>query len=191
MKRLGKASERASDVAGGWYSLKSTRPALRKGKNRKGGEEDACSHPREKLNTGLILPAIQPLIPSPSSPRLHSFSRSALFRCAIRSVQTNERPFFLSFPLIAESETRATVIPFLVLVSFFPSLIFLCLYFCLPLSLFSSQRVFVFFFSYWHRFHKYSIAGNVPRDCKTSGRFRFCRVHFAPLNWIWLKSMFH
>lgn len=112
--------------------------------------------------------------PSLLSPGFILF-RAPLFCRAIRSVQTNERPFFLSFPLIAESETRATVIPFLALVSFSSLPYLRCLYFCLPLSLFSPRRVFVFFFSYWHRFHKYSMAGNVPRDCKTSG-FRLCRV---------------
>jgi hypothetical protein len=62
------------------------------------------------------------------------------------------------------------------------------------LSLCRSPRAFcgMFFFSYWRRFHKYSMAGDaVPRDYETSGRFRPVPGTFAPLNRIWLKSMFH
>lgn len=114
-----------------------------------------------------------------SSPGWLSFF-FALRSSAVRSVRTNEPPFFLSFPLIAESEARAMVIPFLSFVSFhFPSVSFTLIFFisarlsCCSLSLCSVSSY--SFFSYWHRFHKYSMAGNVPRDCKTSGRFRLCR----------------
>lgn len=103
----------------------------------------------------------------------------ALRSSTVRFVRTNERSFFLSFPLIVESEAPAMVILFLLFSSPFFTLAFLSLpslYFCLPLPLFSPRYASsVFFFFYWHRFHKYSMAGNVPRDCKTSGRFRLCQ----------------
>lgn len=167
MRRLGEA---ASDVPGGWYSPKSTPPRKERTEEKRGR-----SHSREKLNAGLILLAIQSHRFSPSASILFRTLRSLPFRTDKRT------PFFLSFPLIAESETQATVIPLLSRLSFsFPALylsdspLFPPLLPPSSLLLFSPRRLLVFFFSYWHRFHKYSMAGDVPRDCKTSGRFRLC-----------------
>lgn len=86
MRRLGEA---ASDVPGGWYSPKST-------PSRKGGERGR-SHPREKLNAGLILLAIQPLILSP----LHSFSRFAL------SLSLSPSPSYSLSPFVPYGQTNA------------------------------------------------------------------------------------
>lgn len=115
-------------------------------------------------------------IDSPSLlPRFHSFSRSALL--PRHSFRTDKRTPF--FPVVSANRgignpSNGYSVP-RALVSFSSLPYLRCLYFCLPLSLFSPRRVFVFFFFYWHRFHKYSMAGNVPGDCKTSG-FRLRRV---------------
>lgn len=177
MRRLG---ETASDVAGGWYSPKSTIPRAAEVERREQGGGERLLTPSGEIECGANFTR-DTATDSPSLSSFHSFSRFTL-PPFVSYGQTNAL-FFLSFPLIAESEAPAMVIPFLlcvcVCVCSFPSfalLSFASLYFYLPLPPFSSRCVsFVFFFFYWHRFHKYSMASNVPRDCKTSGRFRLCQ----------------
>lgn len=171
------ASERASDVTDGcnrrMVLAEVYSPCVAKGENRKDGGRLLA--PSGEIEYGANFTRDTAIDSLPSSPGFILF-RAPLFRRAIRFAQTNERPFFPSFSLIAESETRATVIPFLALVSFSLLPYLRCLYFYSPLSLFFPRHIFVFFFSYWYRFHKYSMADNVPGNCKTSERFRLCRV---------------
>lgn len=172
MRRLGKV---ASDVAGGWYSPKST--ILRRevsaggGGNRKGGRlltpsgeiECGANFTHDTATDSLPLPSL--------SFSFHSFSRFALPPFVLYG-QTNALFSVVSANRGIGSPSNGYSVP-PVFASFFSSLSFASLYFCPPLPLFSPRCVSsVFFFFYWHRFHKYSMAGNVPRDCKTSGRFR-------------------
>lgn len=187
MRRLGKAVERASERAR-MVLAKVYSPRVAKGAKQEGWRALA-HHPREKLNTGLILPAIQPLILPSFSPGFILF-RAPLFCRAIRSVQTNERPFFLSFPLIAESETRATVIPFLARLSLFlPSLTFVA-FISVCLCLFSLHGASSYSFSFiGTAFINIQWPATSPATAKLLDFA--CVEYFAPLNWIWLKSMFH
>jgi len=209
MRRLGEA---ASDVAGGQQSPKS--PTCYGYGAEQGGDErgksecrgDGCSHPREKLNAGLILLAIQPLIPPappPPSPLPTSWPlilfRAPLFR---RSFRADKRTAL--FPVVSVNRgiggsgySARRVCPLSLpppSAPPHPRVLFVSLRRS-PSPLRSSLRGVpfrIFFFSYWRRFHKYSMAGvAVPRDCETSGRFRPVPGTFAPLNRIWLKSMFH
>lgn len=174
MRRLGKASGRCS------RRMVLLAPRCERGETRRGGGRLLTPSGEIEYEANFTRDTAIDSLP-PSSPISFFFALRSL--SPRHSFRTDKRtPFFpvvsanrgIGNPSNAYSVPRACLFFFF----FFFTLPYLrCLYFCLPLSLFSPRRcVFVFFFSYWHRFHKYSIAGNVPRDCKTSGRFRLCRV---------------